>query len=325
MNTIILGTLVLAGLGLIFGIVLGVAAKKFKVEVDPKIEKIRGELPGANCGACGFPGCDRMAKAMATGECAANACPVSSAEAKENIAAIMGVEAVSGDKKVARVLCKGCTDKTTKKFEYEGEMDCKNAQNVQGGDKLCAQGCLGYGSCESVCQFDAIHVVNGIAVVDKEKCAACGECIDVCPRNIIEMVPYKANVVVDCKNNEFGKAVKVECETGCIGCKICEKNCPFDAIHVEGNIAKIDYDKCRECMICVAKCPTGAITGDISTRKHAVIHEDDCVGCTICAKNCPVDAIEGELKAKHKVDPDKCVGCGVCEEKCPKNAIEMVK
>lgn len=314
---------VLGGLGIIFAVILGFASKAFHVDVDPKITLIREALPGANCGACGYPGCDGMSKAIAEGRAPVNGCPVSSAAAVEKIGKVMGVEASTGEKKVAKVLCKGCDNNAVKKYNYEGIHDCKAAAAIAGGDKACNQGCLGFGTCVNACKFGAIKVVDGVAVVDKEKCTSCGKCIEVCPKAVIELVPYTQEVVVECKNLDFGKATKEVCSAGCIGCKMCEKNCPFDAIHVVNNIAKIDYEKCKQCLVCVAKCPTKAISGDLSKRVYADIDPEKCVGCTICAKKCPVGAIEGELKQTHKVNKDKCIGCKECANKCPKKAIEM--
>lgn len=321
---IILSVIVLGVLGLVFGLILGVAAKIFEVKEDPKIAQIRALLPGANCGACGFPGCDGMASAMASGKAPANGCPVASSDATQKISEVLGVSAELSEKHVAKVLCKGCDSKASRKYDYDGILDCKAAVLVQGGDKSCAWGCLGYGSCVKVCDFDAIVVVDGIAVIDKEKCTACGKCISECPKNVIELVPYKNEIIVECKNIEFGKTVKDYCTTGCIGCKICEKNCPFDAIHVENNIAKIDYSKCKQCLVCTVKCPTRAISGDINKRVKAFIDEDKCVGCGVCKKKCVVGAIEGELRLKHRVIEDKCVGCRECVSKCPKDAIKMI-
>lgn len=315
---------VLGALGLLFGVVLGVAGKIFEVKVDPKVTKIRELLPGANCGACGFPGCDAMSKAMANGEKPANGCPVCSAEAVKKISEVLGVKAESSEKMVAHVMCKGCDSKAIRKYEYDGTKDCKAAAVIQGGDKACSNGCLGYGSCVNVCAFGAISIVDGVAVIDKEKCTSCGKCIEECPKHVIELVPYNQDVIVECKNNDFGKAVKDVCKSGCIGCRMCEKNCPFDAIKVENNVAHIDFTKCKQCLVCVAKCPTKAIAGELSKRVQAHINEDLCVGCGICKKNCPVEAIEGEIKQKHKIDLTKCVGCKVCMEKCPKKAIEML-
>ena len=144
-------------------------------------------------------------------------------------------------------------------------------------------------------------------------------------KQIIEIKPEKKGVIVECINKEKGRQVKINCSVGCIACGICEKNCKFDAIHVNNNVAKIDYDKCTECMVCVEKCPTKAISGDLSKKRKALIVEELCIGCTVCAKNCPVDAIEGELKKVHAVDPSKCIGCSVCSKKCPKKAINMVE
>jgi Na+-translocating ferredoxin:NAD+ oxidoreductase subunit B len=313
----------LGALGLAFGVILAFASKVFHVVVDPKITQVREALPGANCGACGLPGCDALAKAIAAGDAPITACPVGGASTVEAISKIMGIEAYAGEKMVARVLCKGNYDRTNKKYIYQGIMDCKASAMIQGGDKACEYGCLGNGSCQAVCPFDAIHVVNGVAVVDPEKCTACGKCIAECPKHIIELVPYKQQVVVDCSNHLFGKAVKDDCKVGCIGCKICEKACPFDAIHVVDNIARIDYEKCTNCMVCAEKCPTKAITALLEDRKKAYILPDKCIGCTICAKNCPVQCISGELKQLHVVDEEHCIGCGVCYEKCPKDAIIM--
>jgi len=261
---------VTGGIGAVCGVLLAFAAKLFHIDVDQKIIDVRNALPGANCGACGFAGCDAMAEAIAGGKAPVNGCPVANAQAHSKIADIMGTTAVEGEKKVAHVLCQGCDSLAAKKHEYNGIKDCKAAAAVQGGDKACDKGCLGYGSCVAVCDFDAIEIVDGLAVIDKEKCTSCGKCIEECPKAVIEFVPYKNNVIVGCNNRDFGKAVKDVCKIGCIACKICEKNCAFDAIHVVNNIAKVDYDKCTHCMVCVEKCPTKAIQGDLTVKKEAM-------------------------------------------------------
>ncbi|MGB5824462.1 MAG: RnfABCDGE type electron transport complex subunit B [Proteocatella sp.] len=326
MNPIVNSVVSLSAMGLVFGAGLAYASQKFAVEVDPKEAAILDALPGANCGGCGFPGCGGLATAIASGKAPVNACPVGGAQVAAAVSAIMGVEAQAGERKVARVLCNGTKTNALDKSKYSGILDCKAAAMVSGGGpKACDFGCMGMGTCEKVCPFDAIHVLeDGIAHVDPDKCVACGKCIDACPKLIIELVPVSKEVVVDCINKNKGKEVKMNCSVGCIACGICEKNCPFDAIHVVNNIARIDYSKCTSCMICVQKCPTKAIAGDVSKRKKADIVADLCIGCTICAKNCPVEAITGELKQLHVVDKDKCIGCSVCAKKCPKKAINMI-
>ncbi|EOC99833.1 RnfABCDGE type electron transport complex subunit B [Caldisalinibacter kiritimatiensis] len=323
MNSILSAVLTLGGLGLLFGIGLAIASKVFAVEVDPKVEAIREALPGANCGACGYPGCDGFASAVAAGKAPVNGCPVGGAESAGKIGEIMGVNAEAGEKKVARVKCKGNNSVSKERYEYKGIEDCKAAAMVAGGNKACEYGCLGFGTCVDACNFDAIKIIDGVAVIDPEKCTGCGNCVDACPKSVIEMVPYSQKVFVDCNSKDFGKEVKQSCTVGCIGCQLCVKACPFDAIEFENNLPKINYDKCKNCMLCAEKCPTKAITAQLENRKKAEIVEEDCVGCTICAKNCPVDAIEGELKQPHKVIEDKCIGCGVCAEKCPKDAIKL--
>ncbi len=259
----------LGAMGLIFGSALAFASQKFAVEIDPRAIAVREALPGANCGGCGYPGCDAFANAVAAGEAPVNGCPVGGPECAAKVAAVMGLEISSGPRQVARVLCKGDCDKALERFEYEGITDCKAAAMLSGGSKACQSGCMGLGTCERVCPFDAIHVkANGLAEVDPEKCVACGLCLKACPKDVIEYVPYGQEVVVDCNNRERGAQVRKNCGVACIACGICQKSCPYDAVHVTNNLAKIDYDKCTSCMICVEKCPTKAIAGDLANRKH---------------------------------------------------------
>lgn len=257
---IILAAAVVGILGILIGIFLGVASEKFKVEVDEKEILIRNELPGNNCGGCGYAGCDALAKAIAAGQADVGACPVGGASTADKIGAIMGVAGGVADKKVAFVKCKGTCDQTRVQYNYYGVDDCKKVSVVPGaGEKACGYGCMGYGSCVKACAFDAIHVVDGVAVVDKEKCVACGKCVASCPNSLIELVPYKAEHLVQCSSHDKGKDVKAVCAAGCIGCTLCTKQCEFDAIHMENNLAVIDYEKCTNCSKCAEKCPVKVI------------------------------------------------------------------
>ena len=260
---IIMAAALIGGVGIFIGIFLGIAGIAFKVSVDEKEEAVLKALPGNNCGGCGFPGCAGLATAIAKGEAPVNACPVGGEPVGKKIADIMGVESTSSRKMVAFVHCKGDCEKTHEDYDYTGIEDCRMLSFVpNGGPKSCNYGCLGYGSCVKVCPFDAIHVVNGIAVVDKEKCKACGKCIAVCPKNLISLEPYDAQYIVACSSKEKGPVTMKACTTGCIGCGICMKNCPNGAVTVKDFKAVIDQDKCIGCGVCAEKCP-----------KHIIVKE----------------------------------------------------
>lgn len=261
---VVIAALVVGIAGLVIGLFLGVAAEKFKVEVDEKEAAIRELLPGNNCGGCGYAGCDALAKAISLGEAKADACPVGGTKAAEGIGAIMGAKVSKMEKKVAFVKCSGTCDKTEMKYHYFGVSDCTQVAIIPGkGPKKCSYGCMGYGSCVKVCVFDAIHIKNGIAVVDKEKCRACGTCVAKCPNQIIELVPYESNYQVACSSLDKGKEVKMACSIGCIGCMMCTKVCEHDAITVNNNLAQIDYSKCTNCGKCADKCPVKVIKPSI--------------------------------------------------------------
>lgn len=257
-QNIISAVAVLFVMGVVFAILLGVAAKVFAVEVDERVPLVRECLPGANCGGCGFPGCDGLAAAIVEGNAPVNGCPVGGAACAAKVAEVMGVEAVTGERNVAHVHCNGgcnAVDKT----KYEGLEDCTAAMRVANGPKACSFGCMGLGSCVKACAFDALHIIDGVAKVDTDKCVACGKCVDACPKKLIDLLPESKKVHVNCVNRDKGPEVVKVCSVGCIGCKMCEKTCKFDAIHVEGGVAKIDYDKCKNCKMCAKVCPKNCI------------------------------------------------------------------
>lgn len=259
MESIISPIIVLGGLGLLFGILLSIASNVFAVKIDPKVGGLLEALPGANCGACGFPGCEGLAVAIAEGNAAINACPIGGQETADNISSIMGLDAANFERNVAVVLCQGNREKAKEKYEYEGIQDCRIQGQLADGCKSCTYGCLGCGTCYDVCDFDAIRMVDGLAVIDKEKCTACLKCIDICPKDLIELVPYESEYIVKCTNEDRGGFVRKACSIGCIGCQICVRNCPEDAFTFENLLAKIDYSKCTNCGICEEKCPTKCI------------------------------------------------------------------
>lgn len=258
---VLIAAAIVGGTGLVIGVFLELAGKKFAVEVDEKEQAILDVLPGNNCGGCGFPGCSGLAAAIAAGEAEISACPVGGTPVAEQIGEIMGQSAGEQVREVAFVKCGGTCDKAKQDYDYYGVEDCTMMNFMQNsGPKSCNYGCHGFGSCVKVCPFDAIHVIDGIAVVDKDACKACKKCIAACPRNLIELVPYDQKHLVVCSSKDKGKDVMAACSVGCIGCKMCEKVCEFDAVHIEDNIAHIDTAKCTNCGACAEKCPKKCIS-----------------------------------------------------------------
>jgi Na+-translocating ferredoxin:NAD+ oxidoreductase RNF subunit RnfB len=257
---ILIAAAIVGAVGIFVGLFLGVAGIKFKVEVDAREEEVLKALPGNNCGGCGFPGCSGLAAAIVKGEAEVGTCPVGGEPVAKKISAIMGVEAGESTRMTAFVHCAGDCEKAQQKYDYVGPQECTLMPFVPaGGPKTCSYGCMGYGSCVKACPFDAIHVVNGIAVVDPEACKACGKCVATCPKHLISLIPYESKRVVRCMSQDKGPVVMKACSVGCIGCGICAKNCPAGAVTVENNLATIDQSKCTGCGVCAEKCPKKAI------------------------------------------------------------------
>lgn len=313
----------LAGLGTTFGFGLAFAAKRFAVQIDPRVEKVKDQLAHAHCGACGYAGCEQYAEAVVNNpDVAPNLCIPAGAKAAEAVALITGKKAEIMEPQFARIMCQGANSKSRRKFIYEGVIDCRAAILAGGGDKSCAYGCLGYGTCSRVCPFNAITMSDdGLPVVDITKCTGCRKCEQACPKKVIEVLPASKMVLVSCHSKDKGGETKKNCDLGCIGCGICAKVCPFDAASVQNNFSKIDLEKCKVCGLCTTKCPTKAIVDYLPSRPKAFIM-DTCIGCQICTKVCPVDAPFGEQKNKHEIKTDKCIGCGICTAKCPVQAID---
>ncbi len=261
MNPILLAVLLVAGIGLVAGLGLAIASIVMAVPVDEKAEAIRECLPGANCGACGFSGCDGYAAALSEGKTTnTSLCAPGGNEVSVKIAEVTGLQVGSVMPMAAIVRCQGIKRNCDAKLKYNGVKSCKMANQLFGGPKECSYGCIGYGDCVEACPYDAIHICDGVARVNPLICRGCTMCVNTCPKHLIEMLPInetKAEVL--CANKDKGAKTRKDCRAGCIGCMKCTKVCEYDAITVENFVAHVDFEKCIGCGKCVEGCPTGCV------------------------------------------------------------------
>ena len=261
---IILAAATMLVLAVFMAYVLGWANKTFHVEVDPRVEQVGEALPGANCGGCGFVGCGEYAEAVVAGNAPPDRCPVGGAACAEAIARILGLELTASLPYRPAVHCSAATADRLKRNDYrDGERTCA-AANLVGGIQGCTYGCFGLGDCAAACNYDAVHVVDGLSTIDYDKCVGCGACERACPRHVISMVPFKAErmLIIGCNNKDFGKDVKAVCKVGCIGCGACARF--SESFSLTDNLPRIDYDrydpgKPEEVAKAVAKCPASRI------------------------------------------------------------------
>lgn len=247
-------------IGALAALVLTIASKFMAVEVNQRTTELRNALPGANCGACGYPGCDQYANVLNEDETVAlNLCTPGGEKTIALISDILGRKAEALQPMIAVVKCSGTFDKTEYVMDYYGMQSCSANKLFYRGRGACPDVCLGYGDCVRACPFDAIVLEKGIARVNEQKCVGCKVCVATCPSKLIKMVPTDKCVVVGCSNQDKGSWTNKICKIGCIACKLCEKDCPSDAIKVVDNLAEIDYNKCTNCMACIEACPKKVI------------------------------------------------------------------
>ena len=271
LEAILIPALAVTGIGLICAAVLVAAAKFMSVKENELEKKIRECLPGANCGACGYSGCDGYAKALANDpDVKTNLCIPGGDKVSKEISDMLGKSFEDTVEQVATVRCGGDCGHTGKKLEYHGIDTCEAVKMLYGGDGMCSFGCLGRGDCARVCPEGAICVEDGLARVDFRKCIGCGLCAAACPQKIISMMPDVKRQVVVCSSREKGAVARKKCTAACIACGKCEKNCPTGAIAVSGNLAEIDYDKCTDCGKCAEVCPVGCIKTADYSGKHRI-------------------------------------------------------
>ncbi len=250
---------IMVGVSLLMGVLILLISKFCQVKEDPRIGEIEKCLAGANCGACGFPGCAGFAKALVEGKASLSACGQTPTDKRIEISNILGV-AVEGNAEptIAVVACCG-GNKCQDKYSYQGYGDCVSQNLLAGGRKACEVGCMGSGSCVDACPYNCIECYDGYAHVDPDLCRSCGLCIKTCPKRLIKRVPVSAKVYVACSTECRGKDVMTKCQAGCIACGKCERNCPSGAIHLVNNVPIIDYSKCVHCGKCLEGCPRHCI------------------------------------------------------------------
>lgn len=263
MDTILTAVIPVVIIGIICAAVLVIASKLMAVKEDERFPAIRDCLPGANCGACGFAGCDGYAKALCEKEgTATNLCIPGGDSVSRKLSEILGVEFQDVVEQVAVIRCAGDCNYTEDKVDYQGIEGCAAAKLIFGGKGACSYGCLGLGDCKAACPNDAICIENGIAHINTKLCTGCGICTCTCPNHLISLMDDVERVIVACSNKDKGALTRKVCKNGCIGCKKCEKVCSSGAIKVENNVAVIDYSKCPDCEdfgACARECTTGCI------------------------------------------------------------------
>lgn len=265
MNIILVSILTLAAIGALAAIILFAAAKKFYVYEDPRIDEVEAALPGANCGACGYPGCRGFADAcVKANEMDGLLCPVGGNATMGVVASILGKTAGTVEPTVAVVRCNGTCENRPRTNQYDGVKSCAIAHNLYSGETACSYGCLGLGDCEVSCAFGALYINKETMLpeIDEEKCTSCGACVKACPKLLIEIRkkgPKSRRIYVDCRNKDKGAVARKACDVACIACSKCVKACAFEAITITDNLAFIDDKKCRLCRKCVNECPTNAI------------------------------------------------------------------
>ena len=260
-------------LGCVFSVILVIASKVMAVPVDETQVKVREVLPGANCGACGYAGCDDYASAVASGNAPTTACIPGGAGVAELVAKALGVEAGEVVPQKAYLMCSGDCNQKTETVHYTGKQTCKSAKDFYGGQWSCKSGCLGLGDCVQACPYDAMKMIDGIPGIDHELCVGCGICAKTCPQGLVHVLPETIKIKVACSNHDVGKKAMQACKVACIGCKKCEKVCKFEAIKVEDGLATINYDLCKNCGMCSKECPTGAIIFDKEKLKRKKARE----------------------------------------------------
>lgn len=252
---------ILAGVGAVFAIFIAFAYARLRVEEDPRVETVTSMLPGANCGACGLPGCRNFAEKAVAGEIQPAKCNVISEEGIAAIAKYLGVDAGQANKRVARLLCAGGTNVATWRAEYRGIETCGAASAVAGGGKSCTWGCLGYGDCKVACSFDAIELNEfGLPVVNVAKCTACGDCVSACPKGLFEIIPLDQKLIVQCRSQLEGDGILASCTVGCTACGKCVLDAAPGLVTIERGVARVHYEKnALADPSAIRRCPTGAI------------------------------------------------------------------